>query len=159
MKKIVITLLVLLGVANIAHSQIITITDSQSGKPLEMATLLSAFPDAFTTTNTEGQADISAFNGSEKIEIRVLGYKTKTDSFSEIESANFQIQLEETNINLDQVVVSATRWQQSSNDIPSKITSITAKEVAFQNPQTAADLLGISGKVIFKKASKVVEVL
>lgn len=154
MKIIIITLLVLLGGVNIAHSQIITITDSQSGKPLEMATLLSAFPDAFAVTNTEGQADISAFNESEKIEIRVLGYKTKTASYSQIENANFQIQLEETNINLDQVVVSATKWEQSSNDIPSKITSITAKEVAFQNPQTAADLLSVSGKVYIQKSQQ-----
>jgi hemoglobin/transferrin/lactoferrin receptor protein len=154
MKKILITLLVVFGMVNIAHSQIITITDSDTGRPLEMATLLSASPKVYATTNTEGQADISAFEGAEKIEIRVLGYKTQIKSYEQIENADFKIQLKETNISLDQVVIAATRWQQSSNDIPAQISTISAKEVAFQNPQTAADLLGVSGKVYVQKSQQ-----
>lgn len=55
---------------------------------------------------------------------------------------------------LDEVVVSATRWSQASSDVPSKIAVISTREVALQNPQTAADLLGISGKVFIQKSQQ-----
>ncbi len=154
MKNILLIFWLLVGWVHSAHSQIVTISDNETGKMLDLVSLISEAPRAFSTTNGEGQADISAFEGSKKIEIRLLGYKTADRSYSEIEAANFKIQLTRTNINLDQVVISATRWQQSTGNIPSKITVISAKEVAFQNPQTAADLLGTSGEVYIQKSQQ-----
>ena len=55
---------------------------------------------------------------------------------------------------LDEVVVSANRWKQNPKDIPQKITVITPQKVALQNPQTAADLLTISGKVFMQKSQQ-----
>lgn len=66
-----------------------------------------------------------------------------------------QEQSDTTNeITLNEIVISATRWKQESKNIPSKIISISLKESAIQNPQTAADLLGLSGKVFIQKVSK-----
>ena len=59
-----------------------------------------------------------------------------------------------SNLNLNEVVVSASRWKQSSSNVPQKITSISPREVALQNPQTAADLLSISGKVYVQKSQQ-----
>ena len=66
--------------------------------------------------------------------------------------------MEAADFNLNEVVVSGTRWRQSSDNVPAKIISISPQEVALQNPQTAADLLGISGQYSFKKANKEEEV-
>jgi len=55
---------------------------------------------------------------------------------------------------LDEVVVSATRWSQTSTNVPAKIITITPADVVLQNPQTAADLLGISGKVYIQKSQQ-----
>lgn len=59
-----------------------------------------------------------------------------------------------TTTELDEVVVSANRWKQNPKDIPQKITVITPQKVALQNPQTAADLLTISGKVFMQKSQQ-----
>ncbi len=154
MKKYIISLWLLLGWGSFAQAQIITITDSESAKPLEMATLISESPKAYTITNADGQADISALKNAENIQIRLLGYKTKVKSYLQIQEADFKIQMELTNINLDEVVVSGTRWRQTSDNVPSKIISISSKEVAMQNPQTAADLLSLSGKVYVQKSQQ-----
>ncbi|MEZ4875006.1 MAG: TonB-dependent receptor [Flavobacteriaceae bacterium] len=135
-------------------SQTITITDAASKEPLDMVTLLSDNPKAFTTTNAKGQADISNFTQAQKIEIRTLGYTTLVISYADLEAANFELALEPSSISIDQVVVSATRWNQASSKIPSKIISITPQTVALQNPQTAADLLGVSGKVFIQKSQQ-----
>lgn len=55
---------------------------------------------------------------------------------------------------LDDVVISATRWRQTTDNVPSKIISISPEEINLQNPQTAADLLNISGKVFIQKSQQ-----
>lgn len=154
MKKIILMSSFLIAVNVKCHSQIISIQDFKTGDPIQMATINSEFPKVFKITNKKGEADISSFYGSEKIEIRLLGYVTQTKSYADIKNANFIIQLSETNINLEQIVISSTKWRQSSNNIPSKITIVNSKEIAFQNPQTAADLLYVSGKVYIQKSQQ-----
>jgi len=55
---------------------------------------------------------------------------------------------------LEEIVVSANRWKQNSKSIPQKISVITANKVVLQNPQTAADLLTVSGKVFMQKSQQ-----
>jgi len=55
---------------------------------------------------------------------------------------------------LNEVIVSANRFKQKSAEIPQKIATISASKIAFQNPQTAADLLTISGKVFMQKSQQ-----
>lgn len=144
----------LVGINLIAFSQTITIQDQETKLPIEQVMLISEKPGAFATTNSNGKADISAFKGADIIEIRQLSYKPLKLSFNEIEAEGFNLFLEKSNFNLDEVVVSATRWRQTTSNIPSKIISISPKEVALQNPQTAADLLNISGKVYVQKSQQ-----
>lgn len=153
MNKFIITLL-LLAFGSGVYAQTITITEQDTGEPIELATLSNSKNNLFATTNAKGQADISAFKKVDKIEIRSLGYKTLIKSYDELAAADFKIAMEISNLNLDEVVLSASRWRQSSDDVPAKIITISPKEVAFQNPQTAADLLGISGKVFVQKSQQ-----
>lgn len=143
----------LLAIMGTSYGQTITITDAQNNEPVELVTL-SANSKLYVTTNAKGKADISAFKNVEKIEIRSLGYKTVVKSYSELEAEGFSLSLEISNLNLDEVVISGSRWRQSSDDVPSKIISISTKDVALQNPQTAADLLSISGKVFVQKSQQ-----
>jgi hemoglobin/transferrin/lactoferrin receptor protein len=142
------------GLSYFANSQTVTINDLQNGKPIESVALISEKPKVFVATNAEGQADISAFIGAEKIEIRRLGYKTLMKSYKEIEQMNFVISLRVSFSQFDELVISATRWKQTSRNIPSKITIISPKDVAIFNPQTAADLLGSSGEVFIQKSQQ-----
>lgn len=147
-------LCLLAGVSVMAKSQIVTVKDQQSGEPLVLATLYSDEPRAQATTNSQGQADISAFERAENIELRMLGYVTLHLSYQQLADSTFEVAMTPSAINLDQVVVSATKWRQVSSDVPTKIISISPDQVAFQNPQTAADLLGISGKVFIQKSQQ-----
>jgi len=144
----------LLTWSHTAFSQVITIKDQESDEPIEMATLMTGNGKLFAATNDNGQADISDFKNEERIEIRSLGYETVLKSYAELQVGLFKVQLNATNINLDAVVVSATRWNQESRDVPSKVVSISTKDVTLQNPQTAADLLTVSGKVFMQKSQQ-----
>jgi hemoglobin/transferrin/lactoferrin receptor protein len=135
-----------------AHAQMITVKDQENHQPLELVTIASQSPQASAITNARGQTDISPFKGAQHIEIRMLGYNTVVKSYTELEKNGFLVYLNQSSISLDQVVVSANRWTQMNREVPAKITSISSKEVALQNPQTVADLLGSSGEVFIQKS-------
>jgi hemoglobin/transferrin/lactoferrin receptor protein len=144
----------LLSISICAYSQTITIRDQETQEPIELVSLTCESPKAYAITNAKGQADITAFEGAEKIVIHRLGYKTTVKSFAELESLSFELSMQASSLSLHEVVVSATRWRQTSSDVPSKIISISPRDVALQNPQTAADLLGVSGQVFIQKSQQ-----
>jgi hemoglobin/transferrin/lactoferrin receptor protein len=133
---------------------LLLILDKTSGSPVEMAAIGAKNPDVIARTNAKGIADISQMIGKEEIEIRAYGYRTLKTSFNEIVKGNFVLEMESSFLEIETMVVSATRWEQSTKDIPNKITVISSKDVAFQNPQTAADLLGSSGEVFIQKSQQ-----
>ncbi|MBU2651689.1 MAG: TonB-dependent receptor [Bacteroidetes bacterium] len=154
MKRINTLILISLLINFPVFSQIITVLDSESGAPLDMVTLSSNDPNYYTITNAKGQADISRLRDAKKIDIRLIGYKTEAKSYSELEGMEFVFSLHPTAISLDQLVVSATRWEMDEREVPAKILTISAKEIAMQNPQTAADLLGNSGEIFIQKSQQ-----
>jgi len=137
-----------------AFPQILTVKDAESGDVIEAVSISSQHPKAFIITNAKGQCDISAFKGSETIEIRHFGYKVLTTSYTELSVKNLVADLEPTALKIEEIVVSATRWNQRSSDIPVKISSVTTKSINLQSPQTAADMLAISGKVFIQKSQQ-----
>lgn len=153
MKKL-FTLWLWLGVSFYVDAQTITVTDMVTGEPLTQVNLYSDNPNIYAITNVKGQADISAFADTDLIYIRHLGYKTVTTNYSDLEQDQFELALDPSAINMDELVVSGTRWLQSSADVPSKIKTIIPQQVALQNPQTAADLLSVSGEVFVQKSQQ-----
>lgn len=144
----------LLGICTITFSQIVTLKDKENNQPLDLVTLTSDAPKAFALTNAEGQADISKFVGANQIEIRLIGYQTIRDSYENLKKSGFSITLAQTAINLDQVVISGSRWNQNQRDIPARILVLSPKDVTLLNPQTTADLLGSSGEVFIQKSQQ-----
>jgi hemoglobin/transferrin/lactoferrin receptor protein len=152
MKKIIsLSLLLCLSILN--YSQTVTISDIQN-KGIEGAILMSNNPKATVITNKLGEANITSLQNAEEIHIHSLGYHPQVLSFSEIQNADFHIILELSLMELEEVVVSATKWKQTTGNIPSKISTISTQDISVENPQTAADLLGISGKVFIQKSQQ-----
>lgn len=152
MKNIILSLL--LGFSSIAFCQLVTIKDKETNSPIDFVTLTSDSLTIILKTDINGQVNINAFENFKKINIYNFGYKSITKSYQELKELNFNIYLETAIFKLDEVVISATRWTQKISDVPAKIVTISSKEVALQNPQTAADLLGVSGKVYIQKSQQ-----
>ncbi len=137
-----------------ASAQIVTVKDETSNSPLEFVTISSNNPKVISVTNSAGQTKISSFKDSEYITFQRLGYTKKIKSFKQIIENNYLIYLSPSNISLDQVIISATKWSQSNKEIPSRVATISPKDVMLQNPQTAADLLAVSGEVFIQKSQQ-----
>lgn len=55
-------------------------------------------------------------------------------------------------VNLEEVVISANKWEQKLNELPNKITKVTKTQILNNNPQTSADLLSQTGTVFIQKS-------
>ncbi|MCH8547172.1 MAG: TonB-dependent receptor plug domain-containing protein, partial [Cryomorphaceae bacterium] len=138
-----------------AHAQdIVTVLDKETGGSVEMVSIYSLSPRHFQSTDINGKAPLDGFKGAERIEFRIMGYKTQVWTYEALKQNGFIVRLEPSGLKLSQIVVSAIRWRQQSRNVPVKITSISQADVAFQNPQTTADLLEINGNVFMQRSQQ-----
>ncbi len=144
------SLLITIFFIQFLQAQIVQVRDKNTHQPLELVTIFSA--NGHTITNMKGQSDISRFEGVDDITFRLIGYETRILSFEELKQLGFKVWMEQSELSLDEVVVSATKWKQGRRETPSKISILKPKEVNFFNPQTAADLIEMSGDVFVQKS-------
>lgn len=152
--RIILSWFLVFCLIHFGYGQTATILSKEGKVPLESVLFYSENPTIQGITNKNGQVDISPFISAKKIDIRYLGYKPVIESYSSITEKGFIIYLEEAGITLDEMVISASRWQESSKGIPSKIRTISKSDIQLLQPQTAADLLGISGEVSVQKSQQ-----
>lgn len=136
------------------HAQTVTITDERTGDPIPFATLTSEYPRAHTVSDGDGVVDLSIFTDSATIEVRSMGYRTLRITRTDLVSADARLALEPVDIQLDAVVVSANRWREPATKVPARLSVISTPDVRLQNPQTAADLLGVSDRVFIQKSQQ-----
>ena len=135
-----------------AMSQEVLVKDQTTHEPLDLVAIYSQNPVVSALTNEKGRADLSPFKGSTRIEFSRLGYLTYRCTYLELSRVNFRIYMIADEISLGEVVVSATRWQQNTTDLPQRISTIKPASIMLENPQTAADLLASSGEVYVQKS-------
>lgn len=151
-KKYVLSFLLIAAHLSACFAQTLTVRDAKTNQPLEWVTVYGENTSVYALTNSKGQADISSFKNLEAIVLRMIGYQPKKFSFKSLENAQFLVLLEASTSPLDEVVVSASRWEQNRRNLPVKIATVSNEDTYFQNPQTAADLLSASGKVFVQKS-------
>lgn len=150
-KRLLLSLFILANISGFC--QVVTVKDRQTASPLEQVYLMDGHPGHTVITNAAGQADLSGFPDTSLISFRLTGYGTVLMRYDEIIQNGLSVQMEHSILS-EEIIVAASRWQQPKEQIPGRVMTITPKEVALQNPQTAADLLGMSGEVFIQKSQQ-----
>lgn len=135
-------------------AQELLVADAQTGAPLPRVLIISKENRATAVTNARGKAILEGFQGQQRIIISKLGYQSRSLSYKQLKALSFKLTLSPSVLNLDEVVVSATRWRESTREIAAQVATLSPRQVALQNPQTAADLLGITDKVFVQKSQQ-----
>ena len=76
----------------------------------------------------------------------------KIETNKEIEFID--IYLYPSSLKMDEVVISANRFQENNKDVPRQIQTINQRNIKFQNRQNTADLLEQSGNVFVQKSQQ-----
>ena len=154
MKKQYLLLLVFVMSVFAAHTQNLKVLDWQRNSPLEFVTINSTTAGISALTDQSGTADITIFKDADSIFLSRLGHQNILTSWQELLTNNFIIYMRESNYSLDEVVISATRWAQPRKELTSRVTTIRPEQIEIDNPQTTADLLGMTGEVSIQKSQQ-----
>ena len=100
-------------------------------------------------SNIQGDVDLSVFKGNDTINIQHPSFKKLVIIKNKI---NQKIILENLIIEIDEVVISVNRWQESLNEVTNKNLLIDRNLIEKNSPQTSADLLEKTGEVYVQKS-------
>ncbi len=133
------------------HSQTITVLEEGTEDPIAGVAIFNLKKNTSVITDLDGQASLKLFDLNETIYFQNLLYKKRTFKISKL-GVDVTIYLTPKIEDLNQIVVSASKFEQSKRDIPQTIVNINAKDIEFENPQTSADLLESTGNVYVQKS-------
>lgn len=151
MKKIISTVVLATLLVSL-HAQLVTVMDRNTQQPLAGVVVYASSTSEGVQTNARGQFDLRLFPTADSLYFKLMGYVPRGVNIAELEVKKFKVELIEQVMTLNDVVVSTSRWQSEKMETPNRVEKISMREAAFQNPQTSADLLGMSGYAFIQKS-------
>ncbi|MBU3028029.1 TonB-dependent receptor plug domain-containing protein [Zobellia galactanivorans] len=136
----------------VVFSQEVTVLDFDTREPISNVAIYNYDRTKTALTDFDGKVDLKVFGVDERITFRHLSYQLGRTTKAQIQRHGDRFFLSMKAEELDEVVMSVSKWEQQKKDIPNKIAVINARDIAFTNPQTSADLLQSSGKVFVQKS-------
>jgi len=133
-------------------AQEITVLDVDTNEPILNVAIYNLDKSKTAITDFDGKANLEIFGNNERITFKHISYQIRKSTKAQILRQRNKIFLVIKAEQLDEVVMSVSKWEQQRKDIPQKIESIGAREIAFNNPQTSADALQSTGKVFVQKS-------
>ena len=136
----------------LSQAQIITVYDKVTQRPIEGAALFNTLETKNAVTSSEGTVDISSFSNSETIFISHVSHVLRKTTKAALISAGNKVYLLDDENELNEVVLSVSKFEQQSKEITQKVIHLDAEDIELKNPQTAADFLSQSGQVFVQKS-------
>ncbi len=114
--------------------------------------ILNPAKTRYIYSNKSGKADISSFVSEKIICFQHFTYERVCLTPEELSSAGFEVRLTKKIFAIEEFVIYASRREENRDEVPNRVTSILKPVIQIQNPQTAADLIGISDEVFIQKS-------
>jgi len=102
-------------------------------------------------TNFNGIVNVKRFLSSDTIYFKHLSHITKKIKKKDLVKSGV-IYLKSNTQGLNEIIISASKFEQHKRDIPQKIVNSNSSIITFTNPQTSADVLQNSGNVFVQKS-------
>lgn len=144
--------LLFLFISFTVFSQEITVLDADTGNAVANIAIYNRDKSKTAVSDFNGKSDLSVFSRNERITFRHISYEVYITTKAQLGKKGNRVYLSLKLEELQEVVMSVSKWEQQKKDIPQKIESIDARTISFTNPQTSADLLQNSGKVFVQKS-------
>ena len=133
------------------EAQIVTVKDIANDSPISNVTIESAISSAIKT-DTAGKANIGVFKQDDEIWFIHPNFMVRRFSYQELFKMNFIVALAENSYSLNEIVVSANKFNERLSEVGQSIRVMNAKEISFLNQQTTPDLLQSSGNIFVQKS-------
>lgn len=145
---------ILCFIAICAYAQtIVTVKDAQTLRALEGVVVTNTEKTTTITTNPKGQADITSL-GNGDITFILAGYQTVTLSVQSIKELNNEVKLTQSTMDLNEIVISASKFEEKKTDVAQQITVINDEVIRTSNSQNTGDLLMQTGGIFVQKSQQ-----
>ena len=141
-------------VSGVLYAQNLLVLDADDQRPIAGVAFWAPSQAMYEVTNADGELSITRFKGLNNIQINAVGYRPLLLSYEQLLNTLPALILSKESVQLEDLVVSATRWRQNYTTVAQAITLIDPQQIESQQPQTMADALGISGKVFIQKSQQ-----
>ncbi len=149
--KLHYTILLFFLMSMVVRAQQVLVLQKITEEPISGVLIYNIDKSKSVVTNLNGQASLELFSSNEIVYFQHVSYKIKKLEKSQIEKSKV-VYLDINTQDLNEIVISASNFEQQKKDIPHKIISVNAKTIQFANPQTSADLLETTGQVYIQKS-------
>ena len=136
---------------NTFQAQNIQVLDTEDNTPVDRVLIFNKSKTYTITTDKNGKADISGFAGSDVLIFQHLSYQEHSLVKKEI-NENHIIYLEYNANDIEEVVLTASRSKENRSRIAEQVEIIGLNKIQELNPQTSADLLGLTPGVKVQKS-------
>ena len=133
-------------------AQEVFVYDADTKEPLAGVLVCNKDQVLHFLTDVNGRSVLKGYSAKEPLYIShpsYIDYKTNVKQW--VQRGRI-VYLQRNAFELDEVVMSVSKWEQQRKDVPQKIIGVSAQNIAFNQPQTAADLLQQTGKVYVQKS-------
>jgi len=151
-KQKVIYTLFLFFALQLAFGQTVAVLEEGSHTPIPGTTIYNFDQSKIVLTDIDGEASLSIFDTNEVLFLKNFLYESQQLSKSDIIKNDGIVYLKPKVEGLNEIVISASKFEQNKRDIPQTIVSINAEGIAFANPQTSADVLENMGNIYIQKS-------
>ena len=134
------------------YGQKITVIDASDSKPVKDVAVYNDTKTRFGYTDLAGELNIDSFGKDDWLNFQHPSYENLRLTRKQVEEMNYVVYLMYNTFDIEEFVVSANRWEQNKEEVPNKIVQLRKPAIEFANPQTAADLLGVSEEVYIQKS-------
>jgi hemoglobin/transferrin/lactoferrin receptor protein len=155
--KNALMLMTLLCFINIGHSQTIKIkvNDQISLQPISWVYLsfdLNSKPNSYSNDDGEISIELNELKKHDLFYFYHPHYKSQQLNLKQLEAMNYQVLLLENVNSLDEIVVSASKFNEKKSDVAQKIQVIRSSEINFMNQSSTADVMANTGNIMVQKS-------
>lgn len=134
-----------------AYTQTVTVADGNTMAPMA-GVVVSTKGNPVAITNGRGQFELSSLQGGDSLVLEITGFEKERLATRELAQRGYVVSLFPKTYQLDDVVVSANRFDERAEDVAQPVEVINSKNLAFQNQSTSADVLSSTGNVLVQKS-------
>ena len=152
--KIKITLFILCFITIKSLAQTLEVYDQNTLKQISGIEVFEENSATKLVTDYQGKLDISTLSKTVNIIIRKDMYFDQKLTFDELTKLSFKVYLIENINSFDEVVVSASRFEEKRKDVVQKIQVIRTSDLQNMNQTSTADIMTNSGNVFVQKSQQ-----
>lgn len=134
-------------------SQTITVVNETTLQPVQNAKIVTSAEQSGVLTNAQGQAQVGTISSGQRWMIIHPYYHTKTVSADSVAlSGNYTVYLREKSESLDEIIISASKFEEKKKDIAQRVETIRSTDLAHINQSSTADVMANQGNVFVQKS-------